>query len=285
MPHSTRRSLAARRRAYTGEDRTAAALGMPRSANSIGLDSCTPAQRRLRALWALGVFNDGVLQAWPGEWALYGITAYNIVVSPQHDHLAIITSTPHNVVCWLTPNGNDTPGNNLPGLRLERQIADTYLLRHLPTGTTMSVTTQPDSQLAPRDNPALRDDRLWGIDKPLTEYERATFEELPPMAPATETLLAGLTVRLCLRDPNREWAIGTWWRDPLKRPRERARFSTRRLWGSGSRWELEWRSYPYPDDLAQAMTDPLAGIPGAKAQRVRRGWDIHLDDGILALRP
>lgn len=287
MPHSLRRSAAVRRAQYTGEASSAAALGIPRGAREMGLDRCTPQQRRLRVLLALGVFNQGLWQAWPGEWAIYGIIAYDIHLSPRHDHLALVCGTPYNAVCWLAPRGNVLAGGKkLPGLRLDSQVGGTYQLRHLPTGATMCVTPQRSTRPDPDDNHGIVNGGLWGTGTPLTEGERAALNDLPHVAPTAEHLLAGLFVRLCLRDPDDAWAVGTFFDDPLLREEtRRLKSGERRLWGHGTHWELEWTSYPFVEDLVSALTDPSAGIPGAKALRVRRGWDIVLDDSVLALRP
>ncbi|MET9582654.1 hypothetical protein ABZY10_05965 [Streptomyces sp. NPDC006539] len=68
MPHSLRRSVAVRRGRYTGEQHSIASLGIPRGAEDLGLDHCTPQQRQLRFLLALGLFNQGLRMAEPGEW-------------------------------------------------------------------------------------------------------------------------------------------------------------------------------------------------------------------------
>ncbi|GGU10863.1 hypothetical protein GCM10010272_64820 [Streptomyces lateritius] len=80
--------------------------------------------------------------------------------------------------------------------------------------------------------------------------------------------------------------MGSFTDDPFSRERPSAnRTVSRRLWGNGTRWELEWGSYPFEEDLVSALTDPLAGLTGAKPVKVRSGWDIRLDDALLALRP
>jgi hypothetical protein len=47
----------------------------------LGLDVCTAAQRRLRALLALGMFNHGPTSLWPRHVSMADITRYTLVVS------------------------------------------------------------------------------------------------------------------------------------------------------------------------------------------------------------
>ncbi|MEU9983768.1 hypothetical protein [Streptomyces sp. NPDC050856] len=232
------------------------------------------------------MLNEGLWQAWPGEWAINGIVRYELVIAPQNEHLAFVCATPYNAVRWLVTTGPEGTVRRLPGLRLEEQIGDTYRLRHLPTGATMSVTAQTSTRPDSDSGHEVRDRRMWRTDTPLNDAERDALADLPSACPASEVLLAGLLVRLCLRDPGRAWAVGTFFDDPLNR--EKALLPgavSRRLWGNGTRWELEWSSYPYEEDLVSALTDPVAGLSGAKAAKVRRGWDITFDDALLALRP
>lgn len=56
MPRSTHKTIARARMQYLGEPRTAALGAVPRD-GSLGLDTCSTEQRRLRALMALGLFN------------------------------------------------------------------------------------------------------------------------------------------------------------------------------------------------------------------------------------
>ncbi|WP_326708000.1 hypothetical protein OG758_48660 [Streptomyces sp. NBC_01474] len=105
------------------------------------------------------------------------------------------------------------------------------------------------------------------------------------MTPASTTLLAAVTVRISLRDRGRTWAIGGWWQDPLDRaPGRSVTQGLRRLEGHGDRWELAWTGYPFPDDLAIALTHPTAGLVGAHRHRTRNGWNIHYNGAVLTLR-
>ncbi|GHD52153.1 hypothetical protein GCM10010335_64220 [Streptomyces galbus] len=213
-----------------------------------------------------------------------GITCYDLILSPRFDHLVIVCRTPYNAVCWLVPDGR--PVSRIPGLRVGERIGGTYLLRHLACGASMSVTAQASTRPDSSDLSGHRRSRLWSTHTPVTDSEWDVLESLPPATPTAETLLAGLLVRLCLRDPAGRWAVGQFFEDALERPQRGVpRHGFRRLWGAGDRWELEWCSYPIPEDLVQALVDRVAGIPGASATSVRGGWDIRLEDSVLALRP
>ncbi|MEV8321479.1 hypothetical protein AB0Q95_45800 [Streptomyces sp. NPDC059900] len=283
MPHSVRRRTAVLRSRYTGESSSAAARGIPRDPHRLGLDECSPAQRSLRVFLALGIFNQGLREATPGQWGISGITSYNIVLSPNFEHLNVICPTPYNAVRYLA---STRPVHHLPGLRLVEQIGDTYRLCHLPTGATMSVTAQPSCRPDPEDDLGHGSQRLLRISDPLVEEELGALSDVPAASPTAQMLLAGLMVRLCLRDPAGLWAVGAFTEDPLDRAATRPVWSaSRRLWGHGTRWELEWTSYPFPEDLVAALTDPVAGIREARSSKVRQGWDVALGDSLLALRP
>jgi hypothetical protein len=160
---------------------------------------------------------------------------------PTFDHLAVVCCTPYNAVCWLVPDGRAV---RVPGLRLQEQIGGTYLLRHLVCGTSMSVTAQPSTRPDPGDRYGNGRDRLWST-TPVTSAEWDLLESLPSVTPAAEALLAGLLVRLCLRDPAAGWATGQFSDDPLGRlERGVPRQGFRQLWGAGNRWS--WRGVRTP---------------------------------------
>ncbi len=95
---------------------------------------------------------------------MHGTVAYDLVIAPQHDHLAFVCATPYNAVCWLAPTGPEDAVRRLPGLRLEEQIGDTYRLHHLPTGASLSVTAQPSTHPDPAGRRAVHVRRMWRID-------------------------------------------------------------------------------------------------------------------------
>ncbi|MGK5696970.1 hypothetical protein ACSNOJ_29475 [Streptomyces sp. URMC 128] len=244
----------------------------------MGFDTPDPGQLRLRALLALGIFNGGRLQQWPGTWAMASVTHYDLVLSPRADNLVLITPTPSNVLQYLVPRGRPM---GLPGLRLEETTADSFLLRHVVIGARMTVTDRPPISPFGGD---FDGDRVWNVQQELTAAEQEALADVPPMTDDASVLLSGLMSRIGLRDPWRNWALGNWFMDPLDRTSEWGGGPGRRLWGHGGWWELTWGSFPFRGDVARALTDPQAGIAGADAVQVRRGWDVRLGDAVLALR-
>ncbi|MGV9419991.1 hypothetical protein ACWDO6_21120 [Streptomyces sp. NPDC003674] len=277
MAHSARRSVAAIRRTFTGEHKQAAAEAIPRIRSHLGLDSHEPGQRQLRALLALGVFNTGPLQRWPGMWGMGSLTHYDLTLSPRHDDLVLITPTPSNVLQYLVPRGRPM---GLPGLRLQEARADAFVLQHLVTGARMTVTDRPPVPAFDGDFDEGR--RVWGVQEGLTDHEQEALANVPPMTDDALVLLSGLMSRIGLCDPNRRWALGNWFADPLDRTLAWNR--GRRLWGHEDWWELTWSNFPFHGDVAMALTDPRAGIAGAQAVQGRRGWDVRLGGAVLALR-
>ncbi|CAM5559480.1 hypothetical protein SPURM210S_03831 [Streptomyces purpurascens] len=206
------------------------------------------------------------------------VTHYDLILSPRPDNLVVITPTPSNVLQYLVPRGKPV---GLPGLRLEEATADSFLLRHLVIGAQMTVTDRPPI-------PPLGGDfdecRVWNMHQELTDEEQEALTDVPPMTDAALVLLSGLMSRIGLRDPERRWALGNWFMDPLNRTSEWGGGPGRRLWGHGDWWELTWGSFPYRGDVARALTDPQVGIVGADTVQVRRGWDVRFGDAVLALR-
>ncbi|MEU9471302.1 hypothetical protein AB0D78_32700 [Streptomyces avermitilis] len=236
------------------------------------------AQQRLRALLALGIFNGGPLQEWPGMWAMASVTHYDLILSPRPDDLVVITPTPSNVLTYLVPRGKPV---GLPGLRLEEARADAFQLRHLVTGARMTVTDRPP---VPPFDGDFDERRVWTVDQGLTGEEHDALADVPPMTDDTLVLLSGLMSRIGLCDPQRQWALGNWFMDPLDRTSAWGGRAGRRLWGRGDWWELTWGGFPFAEDVAMALTDPQAGIAGAHAVRVRRGWEVRVGNAVLALR-
>jgi hypothetical protein len=278
MAHSSRRSAYTIRRAYSGEHTRAAARGIPRGCCHLGFDTSDPGQQRLRVLLALGIFNGGRLQQWPGAWAMAPVTHYDLTLSPRPDNLVVITPTPSNVLQYLVPRGKQV---GLPGLRLESATDDAFLLKHLITGARMTVTDRPP---VPPFDSDFDEDRVWNTHQVLTSGEQEALADVPPVSDAAMALLAGLVTRIGLNDPKRRWALGNWFMDPLDRTGEWGGSPGRRLWGHGNWWELTWGSFPFREDVAAALTGAQVGIAGARAVQVRRGWDIRLEDAVLALR-
>ncbi|GIM97655.1 hypothetical protein Ato02nite_094480 [Paractinoplanes toevensis] len=58
------------------------------------------------------------------------------------------------------------------------------------------------------------------------------------------------------------------------------------LSGAADRWEVRWQREPDPRHIAYALTDPVAGIPGAQSVAEPGGSyiDVTLDGASLRLR-
>ncbi|MEU0276583.1 hypothetical protein [Streptomyces sp. NPDC006307] len=279
MPHSHHRIWAAERSQFTGERNAAAALGITRDGD-LGLDSTDPAQRRLRAMLALAVLNCGKNAAWLSETYLYELSLYSFIVSPRQDDLVLISGAAQNIANRLLPGEHKDDTLCLPGMRLLSDPDSAYQLIHLPTGGRITTTTRSDGTGGGRSC------RAWSwrrADEPITPREAEILDALPSMTPDAEVLLAALTSRLWLRDPQGSWAIGGWFNPPPHRDRQttRSHGHSRRLDGSGDRWEIAWTSYPYPEDLVTALSHPRAGLQGV--QVVPEGEVTHLLYGTARL--
>ncbi|MGW8877646.1 hypothetical protein [Streptomyces mirabilis] len=290
MPASFRRQAARLRASYTRETPSLAAPGISRHSHNapapgsgLGLDVCTAAQRRLRALLSLGMFNHGPTSLWPRHVSLADITRYTLVVSPRYDDLVITARAPYNVTCWLV--GRDRlPHIGLPGLRVESSHADGWRLRHLPTGATMTVSADRHGHLQGPADPGSNYSRLWTSEIPVSDEEHTTLNALPHLTADTEHLLAALTVRLCTHAPDHSWDIGTWFNDLTDRP-DRGHAHHRRLSVEDNQCTLHWDSDPHPEDLHAALTDPVIGLTGAIGHPTRSGWLLHYGRTCLTAHP
>lgn len=262
MPHSHHRILASERAQFTGERNAAAALGITRD-EDLGLDSLDPAQRRLRALLALAVLNCGRKAAWLTETYLYEISLYTFIVSPRQDDLVLISRAARNIAFRMLPGAHKDDLLCLPGMRLLDDPDDAYRLIHLPTGARLTATERTSGAGG---GPSYREHSVRRADVPITPCEEEILGALPPMTSDAEMLLAALSSRLWLREPSGCWAIGGWFNPPSNRDRAgaRSRGHSRRLDGKGDHWELQWTSYPFPEDLVAALTHPRAGLRGVR---------------------
>ncbi|GHF32623.1 hypothetical protein [Streptomyces morookaense] len=287
MPKNSK-TIARARMQYLGEPREAALAAVPRD-KSLGLDTCSPGQRRLRALLALGLFNRSA--SWPprqaaAAWGLHTLVAYDIIASPRYNRLVLITDVPHNVAPYLLPSRDG--GSSLPGLRLEEFRGHrTYIARHLPTGAQLVITGNPSGTWAGEPRPSPRWD-FYGVGQPLTSPEQAQLEQLSTMSDEAELLLAGLTSRIAAQDADGNWAIGNWFSDPLMRPGWLSDGSEDRyekeLYGSGSQWTFRWNGFPYVEDVAASLTAPLVGIRGAVALDRGNHLEVRVGGTTLSLR-
>lgn len=282
MPESPRKKAARSRMLYTGEKLAAAEAGIPRD-HSMGLDVCLPEQSAFRALFAFGYLHHGTDYDGPARWSLSVLSSYTITVSPRFARMVIITRVPDNVANRLLRGANG--GSGIPGLRLEEHRGQgSYVMRHLPTGAQLVVTENPSGT-----PDGVRHEPYFDClttDTPLTSVELEQLAGVPSMTPDARRLLAGVFNRITTRDPFGGWAIGNWFYDPLQRPGwldGSQRPANRKLRGAGDKWELQWESDPYPDDLTAALTDPGIGIPGAKAVLVGGRPAVVLGGAMLRL--
>ncbi|MEU5536148.1 hypothetical protein [Streptomyces sp. NPDC020362] len=288
---SVRNAVAHRRKGFTGETFEAALAGIGRQ-DAIGLDACSPGQRSFRALLALGLFNEGLAAALPGTWGSARLSTYDPVMSPRWGALVMIVErAPDNVTDLLVPDEHQKGVWSVPGLRLlayTTRGAGTYHLQHEPTGARLVVTGNPGGPQPVRGCAVApwRDARRVG--DPLTGAERRALDGLPAMTPDAEVLLAGLVSRCALEDRQERWATSWSW-DPLGRlglseELRRSRHGERRLWGGRNTWELTWSGYPWPADLARALTHPVVGVTGATLHQHRGTCEVTYGSAVLTIR-
>jgi hypothetical protein len=271
MPESSRRRLSKTRAAITGEHPSASRAGLGRD-GSLGLDSCTTAQRRFRALLALHLFNTE-----PGPFSgAYAFLTYSVAMSPRHDLLVVIRRDAiPNLAGRLLPY--DDGSGNVSGLRVAGlEPARLCHLVHVPTGARMVITDREHfPHTAPRDIPERTTGPTGpGLDLPVSAAEQHVADIVDELPDPMLRLLAGLTVRVGTADPHGRWSLGYW-----SAPRSE-------LSGIGNLWEMRWQREPDARHIADALTDPVAGIAGAHAvvDRGGRYLDVTLQDARLRLR-
>ncbi|WP_329072777.1 hypothetical protein [Amycolatopsis sp. NBC_01480] len=275
MPSSSRRKLRDIRRSYTGEDKVSAEAGVGRG--DLGLDRCSPQQRRFRAVLAVYLFNANVPDTpFDTQHSATAFLSYTMTVSPWFDTFAcVVPGAVENVVGRLLASpGNGDLQYGVPGLRVVAAVDfGTYHLVHLPTGAKMVIARRPDfpplSEVQ-RHGPY---GETWsarhyvGAEIPLAAVEHEALSRLPSMPSGIERILAALVTRLDAHDPSDKWAIGMWWYDPLLRPNNQSYRRSHRfvLWGQGPKWELRWNGWPLPEDVIACLTAPIIGVPGLAA--------------------
>lgn len=275
------------RAARTGEALASAAYAMGPD-RVWGPDDCSQAQRQLRALLAVHVFNAGQIGAPPKRTSTHTITAYSLVVSPRLDDLVLFTNAPDNLVGYLARQAHTSSG--IPGMRLEsRPNASTFHLIHVPTGGRLTVTSRDEHDIDTIDETSHWPHRDWlPADVPTSRRERTELASIPPMSDDTTRLLAGLVVRIGTKDPHGRWAVGNWAGDPLRRtprPTTVSGDATRALWGANNDWDLQWDGYPYSDDVVRSLTDPVIGMAGVDVTGSDQIYDVTLNDAVVSLRP
>lgn len=287
MTDSTRTRPSKVRRAYTGETTAAAKAGVNRG--RLGLDECSPAQLELRSLLARLLLNSGEASALSSDNRVSTLTCYTLIISPRYDELVIMTRAELNVTAWLVPRPGLEFFDEVPGLRLEAVSDRTYglRLRHLPTGARMLVTPNRQGRFGQADDGDHNYVRAASIEEPLSVSEKSLLAELSQPTPDARVLLASLVTRFSAVDAERRWALGQWFEDPLERPdRPRGTFTratSRQLSGDGDSWTLRWEDHPRVEDVVRALTDDVAGLYGARAQRTGTGYTVRFGTASLAL--
>ncbi|WP_146060516.1 hypothetical protein [Amycolatopsis sp. CA-128772] len=295
MPSSPRRKLKDVRRSFTGEDKASAAAGVGRG--DLGLDRCSPRQRRFRAFLALYLFNANVPDTpLAVQHSANAFLSYTMTVSPWFDSLVcIVPGAVDNAVGRLlaSPARGDLQ-YGVPGLRVKAAIDfRTYHLVHLPTDAKMVVASRPDfprlSEIERRGpyGETWSAEHYVGAEIPLADVERDALSHLPSMPSGIEGILAALVARLDTRDPSGSWALGNWWYDPLLRPRPSGyrRDGKIALWGQGRTWELRWNGQPHPEDVIACLTAPVVGVTQLSATHLSPSeWVITLDGCCLTLK-
>ncbi|MFJ3646917.1 hypothetical protein [Streptomyces murinus] len=158
----------------------------------------------------------------------------------------LIVNACDNVALRLVGSSTDP---HIPGMRVEERLGyHLWRLRHLPSGAQMYVSER-DTLAAGRGRarplPKLRG-RL-GTEEPLTADEREKLAAVPEISSAMKRLLAGLWVRMSLRDPDGSFDLGGWFIDPLDRAAERARWApASRLWGARGTMGPRMAGLPLP---------------------------------------
>lgn len=284
------------RRKFTGESFQSALAGVGRK-GSIGLDECSPEQLSFRAHLALGLFNTGDPGKPPAAWNMGRTHVYDPVVSPRWGLFIFIAHrAPYNAARTLLPRRElGDPGSRLPGLRLigtSSQSRETVLMLHEPSGARFAITGL--SHWSPKEAPrSLHRDASWwegylSQGDSLTEIEKEEISAIPSMSSDARILLAGLTNRYSLKDPDKKWKIE--WDSPPRKPgtKERTRWSrpdlvNRRLWGEDNHWTIEYNQGPHPEALTAALTHPISGITGASSNPTKNSQIIKLGSAKLEI--
>ncbi|MEJ8642650.1 hypothetical protein WKI68_17085 [Streptomyces sp. MS1.HAVA.3] len=215
--HRERGKAASLRSSYTGEDHTAAMAGV-KSRGDLGLDSCTPRQQEFRALLALALLNKGRIVPAGMQWECSTFSAYDPVISSREDELVVTAArAPDNMTAWILPRRSPGWPVRVPGLRLESLLTsghETYVLRHMPTGGRLVITSSPTGEVSPDAERSASGRDYLTVDDELTSREIEALSLAPAMTGDARRLLAGLVTRYTLEDPAGQWATswdGTPW--------------------------------------------------------------------------
>jgi len=201
---------------------------------------------------------------------------YTLAMSPRHDLLAVIRRDAiPNLAGRLLPHPDG--GGRVSGLRVVGlEPLRLYDLVHVPTGARLVIT---DRERFPRTAHGTIPEQVFGprgpgLDVPLSESERQVADIIDALPDPMLRLLAGLTVRVCSVHPDGLWSLGYWsveWSE---------------LSGAENSWEMRWQRHPDPREVADALTDPVFGIAGARSLPGLdgRSIDVMVDGARLRLR-
>ncbi|WP_020385293.1 hypothetical protein [Kribbella catacumbae] len=261
---------------YTQEPKWLAARNLARD-GSHGLDVCAPQQRELRFFLGMLFLNQGEkIAARQGDLAVCAsceILRENIVISPWHNELVLLSDIHQHLIQKILPRGGTGSVSGIPGLRCydADEYGRWYRFLHLPTGGFLRLQgtqkakdayTMPIAAGNGYDWP-----RRWNTtvaSEPLTPGEAKIAAAIPAADPDLQTLVAGVVVRLTSQHPDSAWALGSLLWDPLQRDRSGSFPRLRRtLWRTKGQWNLAFNGPIPAADIASALTDPDIGIPGA----------------------
>ncbi|RMI28440.1 hypothetical protein EBN03_29895 [Nocardia stercoris] len=192
--------------------------------------------------------------------------ANTLTYSPRYNDFAILTYMPGHLAKTL---------DGFPGIRVDGVTSGKYpalQLRHLPTNSIISfryVSHTLRGKLPASCHPVILSCKevLLRPDRELTAREYDDLAAAPHMTSDVQILLSGLLARMRLAHPDKKWAVREliWGRE--NRPDQDAGSFTY-CWGTGDEWVVRWggRSSVPATDVAQALTDPFAGVEGATAR-------------------
>ncbi|QNE18103.1 hypothetical protein F1D05_09645 [Kribbella qitaiheensis] len=282
---------------YTQEPKWPAARNIARD-GSHGLDVCTPQQRALRFFLGMLFFNQGdQIASGQGDLAACSsceILRENIVISPWHDELVLLSDIHRHLIQKILPRGAAGSASGIPGLRCYEadEYGRWYRFLHLPTGGLLRLQgtqTSKEAYIAPS---AASDSYRWPqcrsasqVSQPLTPGEAKIAAAMPAADPDLQTLIAGIVVRLTSQHPRGDWALGSLLRDPLQRGRSGSfRRLRRTLWKTNGRWNLAFNGPIPAEDIASALTDPGIGIPSAYVSDSSGSTAVTLGSATLHIR-
>ncbi|MFB6724917.1 hypothetical protein ACFCV3_32370 [Kribbella sp. NPDC056345] len=261
---------------YTQEPKWLAARNLARD-GSPGLDVCTPQQRALRFFLGMLFLNQNEkIAARQGDLAVCAsceILRENIVISPGHNELVLLSDIHQHFIQKILPRDYAGSVSGIPGLRCYEadEYGRWYRFLHLPTGGFLRLQGTLKAKNAYTKPTTASSGHGWSrrwnttdASTPLTPGEAKIAAAMPASTPDLQTLIAGVVVRLTSQHPDSVWALGSLLWDPLQRDQSESFPRLRRtLWKTKGRWNLAFNGPIPAEDIASALTDPAIGIPGA----------------------